>query len=132
MSVSLRRRWKDKFHTLGLLCKNQIGYLFVSSRDEDEFIPLRAFRRMKSEICARVEEDLFATGVELDPFAIEPWPLSNSLNSSPNILVSDKARNLLRPFKLSDEYTRFGNVILLHLPLLEWELISFNNGEGHL
>lgn len=99
-SVSLRRRWKDKFHTLGLLCKNQIGYLFVSSRDEDEFIPLRAFRRMKSEICARVESDLFATGVETDPFTIEAYPLPDLL------VISDLAKLILKPFNLGDEYTR--------------------------
>jgi hypothetical protein len=114
-TVSLRRRWKDRFHTLGLICKNQIGYLFVSSRDEDEFIPLRAFRRMKSEIKWRKEEDLFAIGIDSTPCPQTNLIPAESVTQSSLILSSDvsqasesdKAKRILKPFKLSEEYSRF-------------------------
>jgi hypothetical protein len=115
-TVSLRRRWKDRFHTLGLICKNQIGYLFVSSRDEDEFIPLRAFRRMKSEIKWRKEEDLFALGIDSTPCPqMSLMPVESGAKPPSSILsdfsqsdLSDKAKRIMKPFQLSEEYKRFG------------------------
>lgn len=63
--VSLRRRWKKRFHTLGLLCKNQVGYLFACSLEMDEFVTLRAFRRIKTKIQLRQNEDLFSNRVDI-------------------------------------------------------------------
>jgi hypothetical protein len=67
-TVSIRRRWKDKYNTLALLCKDQIAYLFVTMRDENEVRTLEAFRRIKSEIKWRREEDNFCS--TLDPLVV--------------------------------------------------------------
>jgi hypothetical protein len=132
-SVSLRRRWKDRFHTLGLICKNQIGYLFVCSRDEDEFVPLRAFRRMQMEILWRKEEDNFATGLDLAsalPPLLEPQTSTSSSTSSstiklplcsplstPQIPATERGKRISEPFSLSAEYTRSGDLPPSLLPL---------------
>lgn len=118
-TISLRRRWKERFHTLGLICKNQIGYLFVSSRDEDEFITLRAFRRMKSEIQWRKEEDLFSTGIDWKPCPQSHLIPVESITKPPSVVfdipqgnLSDKTKRILKPFTLSEEYTRFVQSLL--------------------
>jgi hypothetical protein len=105
----LRRRWRDRFHTLGMICKNQIGYLFVCSRDEDEFVPLRAFRRMQTEILWRKEEDNFATGMDLAPSLRSETETKQLPLCSPSTLphpVCEKGRRVSEPFNLNAEYTR--------------------------
>ena len=62
--MSIRRRWKDKFNTLAVLCRDQIGYLFVCTRGENEIRTLEAFRRIKNEIKWRRDEDASWTGLE--------------------------------------------------------------------
>lgn len=63
-TVSIRRRWKDKYNTMALLCRDQIAYLFVCLRDESEVRTLEAFRRIKSEIKWRREEDNFCSSLD--------------------------------------------------------------------
>ena len=63
-TVSIRRRWKDKFNTLAVICRDQIGYLFVCTRGEHEIRTLEAFRRIKNEIKWRRDEDASWTGLE--------------------------------------------------------------------
>jgi len=63
-SVSIRRRWMEYFHTLVVLGRDQIGYLFICSRDKNELRTIEAFRYIKSEISWRREQDTFSAAID--------------------------------------------------------------------